>query len=325
MDVIALYKVGIKNVIATMGTAVTTDQAHLIKKLSSNVILLFDGDAAGNKATISCSEELLKIGIIPKIVRLEDNLDPDDYLNKYGLDKLKNHLDNPLSLMDYKMIVYKEGKNFHNSDDVANYINEVINELHLVKDNIVKEIVLQRLSKETGVLVQTLLSLINQKENNDKVSVATPKKKENIIQNKYQKAYTNLLFHMLKHEEVIRLVDESGVFIPQSQYRHLAGAIVSFYQKFQNIKEADFIAYLGEKQELIDTLKIIMNSPLQETYTKEEIDDYIKLLNDYLIELEIKKLEDMINTASDEEKIEIASKITNLKIKLKEGVEPNAN
>ncbi|MFA5407359.1 MAG: DNA primase, partial [Bacilli bacterium] len=84
MDVIALYKVGIKNVIATMGTAITSDQAHLIKKLSPNVMLMFDGDKAGNKATIACSEELLKIGVISKIVRLEDNLDPDEYIVQYG-------------------------------------------------------------------------------------------------------------------------------------------------------------------------------------------------------------------------------------------------
>ena len=84
MDVIRSFTVGIKNVIAMMGTAVTPTQAHLIKRMAKDIILCFDGDEAGAKATMSCSNELLKIGVTPKIIRLEDNLDPDEYIQKYG-------------------------------------------------------------------------------------------------------------------------------------------------------------------------------------------------------------------------------------------------
>ena len=66
MDVIRAYTVGIKNVIAMMGTAVTETQAHLIKRMAKDIILCFDGDEAGAKATMSCSNELLKIGCNPK-------------------------------------------------------------------------------------------------------------------------------------------------------------------------------------------------------------------------------------------------------------------
>jgi DNA primase len=322
MDVIALYKVGIKNVIAAMGTAITSEQAHLIKRLSSNVILMFDGDAAGNKATIACSEELIKLGIVPRIVRLEDNLDPDEYINTYGLDKLNDHLDNPISLIDYKMTIYKSGKNLHNSEDISNYINEVIKEVNLVKDKIVAEVAIQKLSKETGVSTETITSLLAKEEKANIKEVPKVIKKEIKIPNKYQEAYERLLFYMLRHKEVIRLVDESDVFIPSQEYRYLFCEIISFYKKYETISIADFITYLEDKKELLDTLNKVMYLPLPEDYIREEIDDYIKVLNDYTITLEIKRLEEIFkNTNSEIDKANIANQI----IELKKGVDTNGN
>lgn len=314
MDVIALFKVGIKNVIATMGTAITSDQAHLIKRLSPNVTLMFDGDKAGNKATISCSEELLKIGVIPKIVRLEDNLDPDEYINKYGTDKLNEHLENPISLLDYKMLVYKEGRNLRNSDDISNYINDVIKELNLVKDNIVREVAIQKLSKETGVLSETLMSLLNKEEKATEPVRAKPIKKEQTMHNRYQQAYERLLFYMLRHKEVIRLYSESGVFIPAQEYRFLACEILSFYKKYDNIEIADFMAYLEEKKDLNDTLKKVFFLDLPEEYIREEIDDYIKVLNEYTVDLELKRLQTLFKeSTSDIDKASIANQIMELR------------
>jgi DNA primase len=321
MDVIALYKVGIKNVIATMGTAITNDQAHLIKKLSSNVVLMFDGDKAGNKATIACSEELIKLDVVSKIVRLEDNLDPDEYINEYGVDRLKEHINNPISLIDYKMLIYKDGKNLNNSEDISNYINEVIKEINLVNDKIVKEVAIQKLSRETGVSTETLDSLI-QKESKTNQKPVIIKKPEVKIKDRYRESYERLLFYMLRHKEVIRIVDESDVFIPDKEYRYLACEIISYYNKYHNIEIADFITYLEDKKELTNTLNKIMILQLPEEYLREEIDDYIKVLNEYTIDMEIKRLEGLLKTSiSDIDKAEIVNKI----IELKKGVDIDGN
>ena len=87
MDVIALHMVGVYNVVASMGTAITKEHAKLLKKLSTNIIMCFDGDNAGNKATLACAKELNEIGIEPKVIRLPDNLDPDEFIKNYGVDK----------------------------------------------------------------------------------------------------------------------------------------------------------------------------------------------------------------------------------------------
>ena len=110
LDLIRAYSVGVKNVVATMGTAFTKEHAVLVKRLARDVIICFDGDSAGEKASIACGNELLNVGVTPKIVRLEDKLDPDEYIKKYGKEKFILKLDNPINFMDFKLSFYKNGK-----------------------------------------------------------------------------------------------------------------------------------------------------------------------------------------------------------------------
>ena len=95
MDVIRASTVGISNCVATMGTALTKQNATLLKKMADNIILCFDGDKAGEEATTSAINVLKEIDVNPKVVRLEENLDPDEYILKYGQEKFQNKLNNP--------------------------------------------------------------------------------------------------------------------------------------------------------------------------------------------------------------------------------------
>ena len=78
------YPAGVKNTVALMGTAMTKEQANLLKRLSNNIILCFDGDDAGRHATLVNGEELEKLGLSPKVIELTDDYDPDTYILKYG-------------------------------------------------------------------------------------------------------------------------------------------------------------------------------------------------------------------------------------------------
>src|SRR5699024_10921543 len=86
MAAIRSITIGIENVVSLTGTAMTKEQAELIKRLSDHVILCFDGDDAGRKATLTNGEELEKMGCEVKVADLSDDLDPDDYILKYGKD-----------------------------------------------------------------------------------------------------------------------------------------------------------------------------------------------------------------------------------------------
>lgn len=91
MDFLALYSKGLKNVVAVLGTALTPDHTHLLKRFTKNTVLLFDGDSAGQKASARSLPILLAEGLYPKAILLPDGMDPDDYINHelYGAERLK--------------------------------------------------------------------------------------------------------------------------------------------------------------------------------------------------------------------------------------------
>lgn len=312
MDVIALYKVGIYNVVASMGTAITKEQARLLKKLSTNIILCFDGDTAGNKATLSCSNELTDIGIYPKIIRLPSPLDPDEFLSKYGKEKFDEYLENPKSLLDYKIDYYRSITNFNNSEEISNYIKNVLSELNLVEDKIVKEIILKKLSDETNISFSTINGLL--KENTKKKE----KKQENKVTfNKYEKAERRLIFYMIRYPEVIRIYENNKCNFPTKEFRFLASEIIYYYNKHNCLSIADFLSYLNDKEELLEAFKKIDTLNINENYCYEEIMDYINLLNDYSIKERIKSLTNEFKKENDFiKKTEIAKEISELKVRV---------
>lgn len=312
MDVIALYMVGIYNVVASMGTAITKEQAKLLKRLSTNVILCFDGDGAGNKATLACAKELQDVGITPKVVRLPDNLDPDEFIKKYGVEEFNNYLTNYKSLLDYKLEELKKNTNFSNSEDVSKYLKSAIQELYQITDPIVKEIAIKKLSDDTGISASTINGML---KNNNKV--INTEKKQIVKLNKYEKSERELIFYMIRYPEVIRIYENNKCYLPTQKFRYLANEIVHYYDKHNNLLVADFLSYLSDKEELLEAFNIIDVMNLSENYTHEQIMDYINELNEYSINEQIKKLMNEFKKETDSiKKIEIAKEIQELKVRV---------
>lgn len=310
MDVIALYKVGIKNVVAMMGTAVTNEQANLLKRLSTNIFLCFDGDSAGNMATMSCANELTKVGITPKVIRLPENLDPDEYIKKYGSDNFNDYLDNPKSLIDYKMDYYKNNTNFNDSIEVSKYIKDVVSEIDEITDPVVREIIIKKLSDETDVSVATIKGMVKGKD-----VIKTTPKKSTIKYDKYKKAEMRLIYYMLRHKEVINIYERNKCFFPTDEYRALVSELVYFYKKHGIIYVADFLSYISDKKELLDAFNKIDTMELSENYTTDEIMDYINLLNEYGVNEEFKRKSLEFKKEIDEKKkIEIAKEMIELRV-----------
>jgi len=310
MDVIALYKVGIKNVVAMMGTAVTNEQANLLKRLSTNIFLCFDGDSAGNMATMSCANELTKVGITPKVIRLPENLDPDEYIKKYGSDNFNDYLDNPKSLIDYKMDYYKNNTNFNDSIEVSKYIKDVVSELDEITDPVVREIIIKKLSDETDVSVATIKGMVKGKD-----VIKTTPKKSTIKYDKYKKAEMRLIYYMLRHKEVINIYERNKCFFPTDEYRALVSELVYYYKKHGIIYIADFLSYISDKKELLDAFNKIDTMELSENYTTDEIMDYINLLNEYGVNEEFKRKSLEFKKEIDEKKkIEIAKEMIELRV-----------
>ena len=300
MDVIRAYTIGVKNVVASMGTAITKSHAMLLKKLAPNIILLFDGDAAGEKATLSCIDELANVGITPKIVRLEENLDPDDYIRKYGKEQFLKKLNNPLNIMEFKMQHFRTLYNLDNGEELAKYLNECLKELNKINDDILREVTLKRMVKESGIDEKILRSKLENKVN---VSKTVEKPVREIKKyTKYDVAQRSLIFYMLNSSNIIKKYIKKLVFLPNDNYRTLANKIRYFYEEHENkFDVADFYTYISQNNnnEIIKTLDDILNMNLNQEYKDEEIEDYFKVINDYNIKKQQNRIQDELGQDID--------------------------
>lgn len=300
MDVIRASVVGINNCVATMGTAFTKEQALLLKKTTNNIILCFDGDNAGDEATDKAIQVLKEIDVTPRIIRLEENLDPDEYILKYGKEKFISKIDNTISVVEYRMNSYKKDKNLKDIKDISEYIDLTIKELSNSKDNILVELTLKKLSKEFDIEYVTLkekLETFKKEEKN------VPNKIEHINnikrRDKYSNAGRHLLYYMIKDEKILTLVEEKVPYFNEQEVRILSNEIIYYYHKYGTINEADFISYISTKDELNKVFKEIINMNLKDSYSKEEINDYINLVNSCPKKMKIESLNKMLKEETD--------------------------
>ena len=289
MDVIRASTIGIDNCIATMGTALTKDHRNIIKNMTNNVILCFDGDAAGEKATISAIEILEDTGISIKVVRLPNNMDPDEYIVKEGKDSFLYQLNSAISLIDYKMELLKKNKDFTNVKDISSYINSAIKELALEKDDIVVELNLKKLATSFNVDYDTVLSKYNNlKKKNENVVHENIKPKK--VYDRYRVAENNLIYYMLIDNRVLNMVEKRIGYFPTKNIRELSNEIIYYFHKYGIISIADFISYIASNEELLLTLKDILAMDRKENFQIEEIEDYIFVINEYYKEKRIADL-----------------------------------
>ena len=300
MDVIRAYTVGITNCIATMGTALTKQNATLLKKMANNIILCFDGDKAGEEATISAITILKEIDVVPKIVRLEENLDPDEYILKYGIEKFKNKIDNPQNTIEFLMNIHKGNKNLTDIEDITKYINESLNDLLQVEDPILVDLTIKKLSTEYKVDYELLKNKYNELKSKIKQNKTIIPVKEKKQYNKYELASRKLIYYMLKDEKIIQKVEKQVTFFPDNTIRALANEIVYYYHKYGILKIADFISYISSSSEAIELFKQIINMyNINESYNNEEIEDYIKVINSYPITKKEKELKEKLKAEKD--------------------------
>lgn len=298
MDVIRASTIGYKNVVALMGTALTTDQIALIKKLSLNIILCFDGDSAGYHATMSVGNELQKIGINPKVIGLNNNDDPDSFILKNGKEKFDNLVESAINFTDFKLNDLKNGVNFNSDIELSNYIDKVIKETSLIKDEIRREIILKKLAFEVNIGYNTLEKRLNEYLSNNATNTNKIVEKKKDFITKYEKASYELIYLMMNDTDVIERFKKENIFFTIPELRYLTNEIIYFYEKYSTISIADMYSCLALKEELLALVNKIVNY-CDENVLKNALDDYIKVIKEYNEGQEIKRLNDLIKREND--------------------------
>lgn len=298
---IRLYTIGVKNVVATLGTAFTKNHALTIKRMTKNVILCFDGDSAGDKATNSCITELNKVGITPKIIRLEENLDPDDYIIKYGKNKMIDKINNPMNVMDYKLLYHSNNKDLSNTKDLSDYINEMLDELKKIDDDIYRELTLKKLSDISKLSVEVLKTKLDESEDIIEPIQKVPTLENKKKLNKYELAERNLIYYMMNSKDVVLKYNREQISFSNINYEELAKNIILYIKKYKEIELSSLMTYYMDNENIIKTINELLSYNIKDNFSEQQINDYIKVIKERKTKQQISKLKNNINLVKTKE------------------------
>lgn len=276
MDVIAMYKAGIENTVAIMGTALTKGHLQALRRLTHHVCLCLDGDQAGQSAMSKAALELEEAGFQVSIVVLPNDHDPDEMYEEYGEEGLKQALKKALKPIEFFMNFEYQKMDIHNYDDRKHYLEKMCQYIVKIQDQLDRDYYIQLLARQSGFsyeLIQQHLSGMKI----EKKETWVPAKKTLHFMDKYQKAEHDLLFYMLNHKEVALKYEAKAGFMYHDQYRVIASYIVDYYRCHNQLKVADLINSI-QKEELVQTVVEISQSSLPIHYEEQAIDDYISTI-----------------------------------------------
>lgn len=155
MDTIALQQAGFQNVVASMGTSLTKEQARLLKRFTERAYICYDGDAAGQKATIRGLDILKSEGLEVKVVSMPDGLDPDELIRDRGPDAYRQALEGALPLVDFKLRTLKKFYDLKGYDKRA-FIRAALKVVAEIENSTEQEDCLKLLRSETGYSLDSL-------------------------------------------------------------------------------------------------------------------------------------------------------------------------
>ncbi len=151
MDVIALHQAGFTNAVATLGTSLTKEQASLLSRYADEIVIAYDADEAGQKATARAMGILAGNPVKVKVLTLPGAKDPDEYIKKKGADSFRKLLEGSKNDIEYKMQKLKEGFNLDALDGRVSYLKEAVKILADTADPIEQDVYASKLSQELNV------------------------------------------------------------------------------------------------------------------------------------------------------------------------------
>lgn len=183
MDLISLHQYGIKNVVATLGTALTEQQGHLIKRYADTVIISYDSDDAGIKATLRAIEILTKLGINTKILNLKQAKDPDEFIRKYGLAEFNKAVEASTNYIKYRIDNIKQNFDLEKDEERVKFAKEASKVIKEVKSPVEIDYYINYLSSQINISVESIKREVYGKDYNKTY-------KDKLYNNKYNQ-YSN--------------------------------------------------------------------------------------------------------------------------------------
>lgn len=291
MDVIKSDTAGLKNVVATMGTQLSDEHITFIRKLTSNITLMFDGDFAGSEATLKTGQNLLQQGLNVFVIQLPSGMDPDEYIGKYGNDAFTAFVKNDKkSFAHYKVSILKD-EIAHNDLSYERYLKELSHDISLMKSSILQQKALNDVAPFFNVSPEQLANEIqfNQAPANyypeDEYGGYIEPEPIGMAQfdnlSRQEKAERAFLKHLMRDKDTFlnyyESVDKDN--FTNQHFKYVFEVLHDFYAENDQYNTSDAVQYVNSN-ELRETLISLEQYNLNDEPYENEIDDYVNVINE---------------------------------------------
>ena len=280
MDVIACHQQGLKNTVASLGTAFTQQQAKLLMRHTYQIAIIYDGDTAGSSATLRGLDILNDLGCDVKVVNLPQGQDPDDYLQANGSEKLKELIAQGQGLIEYKLIKSMENVKFQSIMGKTKIMQKILPDLLGIKSPVVRAEAIKIVSEKLGITEANIIgelrkyNRINNRPNWDisrKAEIRNDNRDSSPL--KLSKTEAQLVKIIFENIELIQEVEEAGgANLLTGPTEELYKSLLSNYKGKGNVASAD----LDEKNSKI--LAAVLMMEIEVPDIKKAAADYIKIL-----------------------------------------------
>jgi DNA primase len=272
-----------------LGTALTEEQAKIIRRNVESVIICYDADSAGIEAAHKATSILTNVGCTVKIAVMPDGYDPDDYIKEYGAEKFQNDVINSsLTFMAFQMRYLRRKRNLQNESERMQYIEDVLKEISLLTKAVERDHYLRQLAQEFSISLDAL------KEQQYQVYRTEKKKKDNDSPNRnninrqpvvkksllpaYQNAERFLIAHMLKDKDVaFRIQDRLQGQFNVEEHRALVLYLYAYYEEGHEPNPSGFIERLPESSLSSLASELAMMS-INDELSEQALNDYIQTI-----------------------------------------------
>ncbi len=309
MDTISLYQAGFENVVASMGTALTKDQARLVKRYSDNVLISYDGDFAGQKNTLRGLEILKDEGLNVKVVPLPEGADPDDVV-KQGKEVYQKCLDDAMPLIDYKIHYIERKYDLNETTEKRAFVSEALKVVSEADSESLKEDLLRKLREKTGISYHALERDLQ----NSKVGVGqekhTPAVQEQtrILEtaagaDKRKKAMRFILAAKLFSIPYAKDLDLSKFHFTDSTHQTIADYVLEHEKSGERIRPSELFEFLDQDSaELSEILDFNYEDKLTGDVAKRFFEDSVKTIEKEDLENQIAAYAASLTAESDVDK-----------------------
>lgn len=310
LDMVIPYQSGIKNIIASLGTSLTKEQAGLIRRYTKNAVIVYDSDTAGELATLRSLDLLLEEGFSVSIVRLDKGFDPDTFVRNFGYERFVNLVLSSQNLFDYKLNLLKSRFDPERLEDKAKIVEEMLPTIYRVKNAVLQSGYIKSLSESLLVDEESIRIELKKLKPNYGGGIAakpTVTQDEATSRLNVRQSEKTVAALLLTEQSFIDLAKEKIELedFKDPVIRKIVGLLFKFYEEKKAIAPSKLINYLQEPSErhyipvLVDFAECIVEKEkaLKDSLLKFEQENLREKLNRLQVEIALAQ------DAADEERI----------------------